>query len=126
MAALNARTLARAIAVGRLGFGVALLAAPEPSTRAWLGRGDAGRPGTAVAVRGLGARDLALGAGTLAAGPEALPLWVAASMLGDVTDLAATLGAGDGLPRTGRVAVAALAASAAGLGAVALAGLRRG
>ena len=71
--AVSGQSLARGIAAGRLGFGVALLAAPERLTGPWLGRRDARRAGTVVAVRGLGARDLALGAGTLAASPEALP-----------------------------------------------------
>jgi hypothetical protein len=122
----SASTLARGIAIGRVGFGVALLSAPARSTSAWLGRSDAGRTGTAVVVRGLGARDLALGAGTLAASPDALPLWVAASMAGDLADLTATLAAGDGIPRSGRIAVGALAAGAVALGALALGGLVRG
>ncbi len=123
---MDARTLARGIALGRVAFGVALLATPSRSTTVWLGRDDASRPGTAVAVRGLGARDLALGAGTLAASPDALAAWVAASIMGDLSDLAATLRAGSAIPRTGRIGVSALAAGAVGLGAVALAGLRRG
>ena len=118
--------LARAIAAGRLGFGVALLAAPERGAGPWLGRRDARRAATVVAVRGLGARDLALGAGALAASPEALPGWVAAAVLGDLTDLVATLTAGDGVPASGRVLVGGLAASAVAFGAVALAGLRAG
>jgi hypothetical protein len=122
---ISASTLARAIALGRLGFGVALLAAPQRATGPWLGADDAGRPGTAVAVRGLGARDLALGAGTLACGKEDLRLWVAASLIGDLADLTATLGAGDGIPRSGRLAVAGLAAGAVALGALALAELAR-
>ena len=122
---ISASTLARGIALGRLGFGVALLGAPHRSTGPWLGA-DASRPATAVAVRGLGARDLALGAGTLACRNEDLRLWVAASLVGDLADLTATLGAGDGIPRSGRLAVAGLAAGAAALGALALAGLARG
>ncbi len=90
----------------------------------WLGR-DAGRPGTQVATRGLGARDLALGAGTLAASESALRPWVAASILGDVADLIATVKAGDSIPVAGRVLVGSLAAGATVLGAAALAGLSR-
>lgn len=122
---MTAQTLARAIGAGRIGFGLALLAAPERSAAPWLGHGDARRAGTGVAVRGLGARDLALGAGTLIASPEALPVWVAASVVGDLTDLLATVSA-VGLPRSGRVMVSALAAGAVGAGAAALAGLSRG
>ena len=116
--------LARAIAAGRVGFGIALLAAPERFAGPWLGR-DARRAGTVVAVRGLGARDLALGAGALAAPPEALRSWAAAGVIGDLTDLLATVTAGDGVPASGRVLVGGLATGAVALGAVALAGLGR-
>jgi hypothetical protein len=116
-------SVARGIAAGRIGFGVALLAAPERFTEPWLGRRDARRAGTQVAVRGLAARDLALGAGTLTAPPQALRGWVAASLVGDLGDLLATVTAGPGVPRSGRVLVGGLAAGAVALGAVALAGL---
>jgi hypothetical protein len=122
---ISASALARGIALGRLGFGVALLGAPQRATGPWLGA-DASRPATAVAVRGLGARDLALGAGTLACRNEDLRHWVAASLIGDLADLTATLAAGDALPRSGRLLVGGLAAGAAALGALAFAGLARG
>jgi hypothetical protein len=93
-------------------------------TGPWLGR-DARRAGTHVAARGLGARDIGLGAGALLAGRDALPVWLAAAVLGDAADLAATVAAGDRLPLSGRVLVAALAAGGAGLGIAALAGLRQ-
>jgi hypothetical protein len=121
---VNASSLARAIGAGRVGFGLALLAAPERFAEPWLGR-DARRAGAVVAVRGLGARDLALGMGTVAAASEALPAWVAASLAGDLGDLVATVTAGHGVPASGRVLVGGLAAGAVALGAVALAGLRR-
>ena len=121
---MTPRTLARAIAAGRVGFGLALLAIPERAAGPWLGPDDAARPGTGVALRGLGARDLALGMGTLTAADGALPAWVAASVLGDLGDLVATATT-TSLPRPGRVAVSALAGSAVALGAVAFAGLTR-
>jgi hypothetical protein len=46
-------------------------------------------------------------------------------MIGDLADLTATLSAGGGIPRRGRLAVGALAAGAVTLGALALAGLVR-
>lgn len=121
---LTGATLARAIGAGRAGFGLALLAAPERFAGPWLGR-DARRAGTGVAVRGLAARDLALGVGALTASPETLRAWVAAGVAGDLTDLVATVTAPDGVPVTGRVLVGGLAAGAVALGAVALAGLKR-
>jgi hypothetical protein len=122
---MDARSLGRAVAVGRIGFGLGLILAPERVTGPWLGR-DARRAGTRVAARGLGARDVGLGAGALAAGEDALAVWLAAAVAGDLADLTATLAAGDSLPLSGRLLVGALAAGGAGLGAVALAGLRGG
>ncbi len=116
-------TTARLVAAGRIGFGVALIAAPERFTSAWLGS-DAGKPGTGVVTRGLGARDLGLGAGALFAAEADLIPWVAAAILADTADLLATLTAGDALPLSGRVLVSGLAASAVVLGAMSLAGLR--
>ncbi len=122
---MDARTLARLIAIGRIGFGAGLLLAPDRLTAPWLGR-DAGRAGTQVAARGLGARDVALGVGTLAAsGGDALRPWLAGAVAGDLGDLVATLVAGDGLPLSGRVMVGGLASGATALGLAALAGLGR-
>jgi hypothetical protein len=120
----NAALIARLVAAGRVGFGIALMLTPERLTTPWLGS-DAARPGTRVATRGLGARDMALGAGTLAAGGTDLQRWVAAGILADAADLLATLAAGNSLPRAGRLLVGAVASGGAALGVLALAGLRR-
>ena len=120
---MNAALIARAVAAGRIGFGVGLILTPERLTTPWLGS-DAARTGTRVVTRGLGARDLALGAGALAATPADLRRWVAAGMVADAADLVATVAAGDSLPVGGRVIVGAVASAGAALGAVALAGLR--
>lgn len=122
---MNAALMARLIAAGRIGFGVALLVAPGRVTSLWLG-GDAGRPGTRVVTRGLGTRDLALGAGALAAADSQLRPWVTAGIVADTADLVATVAAGKSLPRTGRVLVGAVAFGGAVLGTIALAALRRG
>jgi hypothetical protein len=120
---MNAALIARLVATGRIGFGVALTLTPERVTTPWLGS-DAARPATRVATRGLGARDLALGAGALAATGADLQWWVAAGILADAADLAATVAAGDSLPVSGRVLVGAVASGGATLGALALMGLR--
>jgi hypothetical protein len=120
---MNSALIGRVVAAGRVGFGVALMLTPQRLTTPWLGS-DAARPGTRVVTRGLGARDLALGAGALTAGPADLPRWVAAGILADTADLAATVAAGDSLPLAGRVLVGAVAVAGAALGGVALAGLR--
>jgi hypothetical protein len=122
---MTAPLIARLVAAGRIGFGVALVVAPERVTSLWLGS-DAGRPGARVVTRGLGARDLALGVGALAAADSQLQPWVAAAIIADSADLVATVAAGKSLPLTGRALVGAVAAGGAVLGTIALAGLRRG
>jgi len=120
---INAALTGRLVAAGRIGFGVALILVPERVTAPWLGR-DAGRAGTRVVSRGLGARDLALGAGALAVAEAQLRPWVAAAIVADAADLVSTVVAGDSLPLSGRVLVSAVASGGAVLGAIALAGLR--
>jgi hypothetical protein len=120
---MNAPLTARLVAAGRIGFGVALILAPERVTTSWLGR-DAHRAGTRVVARGLGARDLALGAGALTLPEAQLRPWVAAAIVADAADLAATLSAGDSIPLAGRVLVGAVASAGAALGVIALVGLR--
>ena len=64
-----------------------------------MGR-DSRRPATQVAIRALGARDLAIGLGTAytaGQGYGARP-WILAGILADAADLAATLRARDALP----------------------------
>jgi hypothetical protein len=114
--------IARLVAAGRIGFGVALLAAPSRVTGPWLGE-DAGRAGTQVVSRGLGARDLALGVGALVTPRSQLRPWVVAAIAADAADAASTLAAGSSLPRRGRVLVGAVASAGVVLGALSLAGL---
>jgi hypothetical protein len=122
LSAMNAALTARVVAAGRIGFGLALIVSPERVTTLWL-RGDAGRAGTRVVTRGLGARDLALGAGVLAVAESELRPWVAAAILADTADLIATVAAGDSLPLVGRLLVGAVASGGSALGVMALAGL---
>lgn len=121
---MNAAMTARLVAAGRIGFGLALLAAPARVTSLWLGD-DAARTATHVVTRGLGARDLVLGAGALAVPESQLRPWVAAAIVADTADLVATVTAADALPLAGRILVGALASGGAALGVVALAGLSR-
>jgi hypothetical protein len=121
---MNAAHIARLVAAGRIGFGVALMAVPGRVTGPWLGN-DAARIGTQVVSRGLGARDLALGAGALATPNAQLRTWVAAGIAADAADVAGTLMAGDALPGRGRALVVGVASTGVILGAIALAGLSR-
>lgn len=113
----SARTLSTAVAVGRVGIGAAMLAAPARFGRPWLGAA-AETGGGGVAVRALGARDLALGALTAAAlgGRLSSPaVLVAASGFCDLADGAALLAARREVPPAG-VATGVFAFGSAALG----------
>ena len=107
---MDARTLAKGLAVNRIAFGAGLVLAPGLYGRTWLGRA-AGDARTQVFARALGARDLALGAGTLLAlrdGGAARP-WLAGQAVADGTDFVATLMAGRRLPAPARAFALAMA-----------------
>ncbi len=112
------RAVAAFIAVGRVLFGAGLLAAPEPIARGWLGD-EAQRPAAVELLRGIGARDLVLGAGVLVnlrEGGSPTP-WIAAAAVADAADAVAAVAVGDGIPATGRWATIVLAGTLAGAGA---------
>ncbi len=119
---MNPSTLARTNGLGRIAFGIGLLAQPRVLTRAWIGE-DSGRVGAQVLTRSLGMRDLVIGVGTLASPGPDRRLWLAAALLADATDLTVTLAAGSALPLRGRVLVSLAAGTGAVLGAAALAGM---
>jgi hypothetical protein len=133
--AVPADRLARQIGLARAGLGVSLLAAPVPLIR-MVGVDTATARRMAWVTRMAAARDLALGAGTVAAvrsagaGGDARDgaRWVAIGAAADVADtliITAALRAG----RFGTIRGALMAGSAVGgavLGAVAAVGLRRG
>ena len=107
------RNLVRSLALGRVAVGVLMLLKPEEATRGWIGRRAASYGGTQTVVRAFGARDLSLGAGTLAslmAGQDARD-WVVAGAFADVADLTATATAED-IPAAGRVLVLGMAGAA--------------
>ena len=113
---------ATAVAAGRVALGLTALAWPMVPARPWVG---AGADDLAVRVfgRALGARDLALGLGALAAlqhpasAPGSASAWVAAGALSDALNVAASARSWRELPRTGRWLVAASAGGAALIGA---------
>src|SRR3954462_11246271 len=93
------RTAALAVLALRVAYGAALIAAPERLARRWLGP-DTARPPAQVALRALGMREVLLHAGGLAAalrGGDVRP-WLAASVAGDLTDIASTVAGRSGLP----------------------------
>jgi len=111
--------VARALNLGRLGVGAALVLAPGRVAPLWVGR-DGTRAGTRTIAVALGARDLALGIGTLqalAAGGDAATPWLRTALLADGADCLATLRARRELPSLGALLVAAMAAGATVAGA---------
>lgn len=121
------RTSTAAFAVGRIVFGAGLIAAPERVAGGWLGAEAASGPAK-IAIRGLGARDIALSLGMLATldDPDRLAPWLAVTIGSDLTDLGATLAApGESLPANARWGTVALAGAAAAAGAALLLAARR-
>src|SRR4051794_8767112 len=110
---VSPRDLLTQLSAGRIALGAALVARPEGATSMWVG-GDGGRPRGRVLARGPGARDMALGAGTLAAerGGQSTTPWVLGGLLCDATDLLATHAARDRLPRAATPLIYALAGGA--------------
>jgi hypothetical protein len=110
-----ARRVAVAVAAGRSALGVVAIVAPSLPLTPWVGsdHGDDAR----LLARALGGRDLALGAGALAAlaGDGPSTAWVAMGGLADLVDASATLRHWRRLPSPGRVAV--LAAAGGGVAA---------
>jgi hypothetical protein len=109
-------TLAIAFGAGRAIVGVALLAAPGPIARSWVGADDT--PATVLA-RCLGVRDLVIGAGLVLAATrdrDATP-WLAGGVLADTVDGIATFTAGGDIPSNGRAGTTALAGGSALFGA---------
>ena len=114
---MDPATIARAAAGARVAIGVALLAAPGPAAKRWLGEVSE-EPGAQVAISGLGGRDLAIGLGTLWAlgGRKRAPrAWLIASAGADAADLIGTLRSRRGLSTAAMVGTVAVAGGSAAL-----------
>jgi hypothetical protein len=123
----NSRHAIVAFAASRIAFGVGLLAAPGTVAGRWLGA-DAQRDPVKIALRGLGARDIALSVGALATmdDPDRLAVLLAVTIASDLTDLVATLAVPSGqLPDHARVGTVVLAGAGAAAGAALLAAVKR-
>ena len=114
-------TLARLTAAGRIAVGAGMLLNPRLSMRTWVGR-DSDLVSARVLTRALGARDLMLGAGTMASleAGEGTERWLHAALVGDATDLLVSVANRRELPRGGRDLVIAIAGTAVVLGVKAL------
>ncbi|HEX4091016.1 MAG TPA: hypothetical protein VHZ33_20085 [Trebonia sp.] len=116
------RYAAPAVAAGRVALGLIALIRPSAVARPWIGE-SADELGARVFGRALGARDLALGLGALAAtlqapaGPQSAGAWYAAGALSDALDFGITAAAWPRLPRVTRWLIAAAAGGAAIAGA---------
>ena len=122
-----ARYAVLGVAGSRAAMGAAMVAAPQPFARAFVGR-DGRRAGPQLLARAAGGRDAALGTAAaiaLARGRE-VRLWTAAQLGADLTDLVATAAMGNDLPRTPRRIGLGLAASASVVLAGALLAMRDG
>src|SRR4051812_31586136 len=107
----------------RIAYGAALVVAPARLTRRWLGP-PAEQGATQVLARALGARELLLHAGALARALRGEPVrpWLAASIAGDLTDIASTAVAAGGVPtRSPRLTAGVAGGSALVSGALAFA-----
>jgi hypothetical protein len=107
--------LATAYGAARALFGVAVLAAPGRITRSWVGTDDTP---ALVMARCLGGRDVVVGAGTalaVARNRDPVP-WLVGGVVADVIDGAATLAAGDRIPRRGRLQTLVLVGAGALVG----------
>ena len=114
---MDPATTARAIGAARAAIGVALVAAPGPAAKRWLGD-VSGRPGAQVAISGVGARDLVLGLGTvwaLGGRKRDVRPWLIAGGIADTVDLTSTLRSREGLTTASVIATAAIAGGSAAM-----------
>lgn len=111
---LSARTAAQIIALGRIAYGSALVLAPERVGGAWVGAGAAAGAGT-VALRGLGVRDVLMGAISLHTLDDVARghRWIRTAGLADAVDALATGLAASRMPRQGAAAGLAVAGGTA-------------
>lgn len=115
---MDPQTIARQLGIGRILIGTGLTLAPRLTGRQWLGD-VASQPSAAVAVRCLGARDLAIGVGLVRAldrGAHPTP-WLIAASAADAADAMGTLLAWKHLPPRGRLLTALMATGGALAGA---------
>lgn len=115
---MTPKQIATALAAGRIAIGTALFIAPGTTGRWWLGPA-ADDPGAKLATRGLGARDAAIGVGTLLSleRPEEATTWIEAGIAADLSDAVAMGFAAKDRPRSVVAGLLGIAGGAAALGA---------
>ncbi len=102
----------------RIAYGVGLIAAPTRLARRWLGPAASAAP-TQVPLRALGAREIVLHVGATIAAVRGAPLrpWLIGSIVGDLSDLVATVAGRAELPRGAATATVVVGGSSALLSA---------
>ena len=111
---MNPRSAAAAVLAFRVAYGAALLVAPSSVTKRWLGPSVKTAP-TQVPLQALGAREIVIHAAGLLALRDGAPVrpFLAASALGDVSDVVTTAARREGLPQHAAAATAAVAGGSA-------------
>lgn len=114
---VDSKDLVRMLSFGRMVIGAAAFVAPRRFARAWTGD-TAEEVASSIATRGLGARDVALGLGTLLAleGDGPVKGWLEAQALADASDTFSTLANFGDMPGLRRWITLATAAGACYLG----------
>ena len=89
---LEEREVARIMGAMRVGFGVAMFVAPNKVAKSWTGDRTVSLPST-LALRGMAARDIAIGLGLVKAVELGTPTrgWLEAGAFSDAGDAVATL-----------------------------------
>src|ERR687895_2756632 len=89
---LEDREVARVMGALRVGVGVAMFVAPNKVAKSWTGDGTESLPST-LALRGMAARDIAIGLGLVKAVELGTPTrgWLEAGAFSDAGDALATL-----------------------------------
>lgn len=115
---LDARQVATGLAASRVAVGTALFVLPRVAGRVWLGR-EGSRPGAEIALRGMGIRDAALGAGALMALSADQPAdrWLEAGIASDVGDVVGALASRRRASALSVLATVLLGGAAAAVGA---------
>jgi hypothetical protein len=117
MMEMEDRELARMLGFGRMVIGATMVLAPRKAARGYMGD-ELASFSTHMAVRGMGARDIALGMGLLVAldNDGDVPRWLEAGALADAGDFLSALANFRELPALRRLAWLATAGSATFLG----------
>jgi hypothetical protein len=124
MSVLRSPVTLVAVLLARIGYGVILVLDPARLTKRWLG--PPSEP-TEVALRGLGAREVVLHVMALVSAARGGPVrpFLAASMAGDLADIAATTAARRAVPKLAVPATIVVAGASVAISAGLAAGADR-